>query len=300
MEHILVWVDRNGHEEDIGAPPRAYVYAHLSPDETRVALDIRDQENDIYILDLNRGSLDRLTTDPGINMGGIWTPDGKNVAYTADQNGAVNIWLQPADGSGSPKLLTKELQGVPFPEAFTRDGKQLLMTGQPTETDISLLGIGADEAPKQLLASKYEEFNAQISPDGRWMAYQSNESGRYEIYVRPFPDVNARRWKISTEGGERPLWNKNGRELFYFVQPGIMMWVPVETGPSFKAWTPRELFRGEYLATVNRTQYSVTRDGQRFLMIKDAAARPGNPAPPQQINIVLNWLEELKQRVPGK
>jgi eukaryotic-like serine/threonine-protein kinase len=299
-ERILVWVDRNGREEAINAPPRMYGYAHLSPDATRIALDIRDQENDIYIWDVARSSLDRLTTDPGLNMGGIWTPDGKCVAYTADRNGAVNIWLQPANGSGSPEALSKLPEGGAFPETFSPDGKQLLITGQSTSSDISLLSIGAGAAPKQLLASKFDELNAQISPDGRWMAYQSNELGSVEIYVRPFPDVNAGRWKISTEGGTRPLWNKNGREIFYFLEPGIMMSVPVETGTSFKAGTPRELFRGEYLATLSKTQYSVTPDGQRFLMIKDAAARPGSSPSPQQISIVLNWFEELKQRVPKK
>jgi eukaryotic-like serine/threonine-protein kinase len=299
-ERILVWVDRDGKEEAMDAPPRAYAYAHLSPDATRVALDIRDQENDIWILDLIRGPMTRLTFDPGENVGGIWTPDGTKVAYSGERDGKNNIWLQAADGSGSPELLIKTPETGLHPEAFSPDGKQLLFTGGPGSGDIRLLSIGTDATPKQLLASKYNEYNAHISPDGRWMAYQSNESGRSEIYVRSFPGVNAHRFQISTEGGERPLWSKNGRELFYFLPPGIMMSVPVETGSSFKAGAPKVLFKGEYFSGYNRTQYSVTPDGRRFLMIRNAAAKLSGAPPPQQVNVVLNWFEELKKRVPKK
>ncbi len=120
------------------------------------------------------------------------------------------------------------------------------------------------------------------------------------IYVRPFPNVNAGRWQISTEGGTRPVWNRNGRELFYYLAPGTMMAVPVEIGESFKAGSPTVLFKGEYRSPQDGLQYSVTADGRRFLMMKDAAAKEGDSAPAQRINVVLNWTEELKQRVPVK
>jgi serine/threonine-protein kinase len=297
-QRVLVWVDRNGKEEAIGAPPRAYGYTHLSPDATRVALDIRDEESDIWIWDLTRRTLARLTFDPVVNYSGIWTPDGKNVVYGTESTEANSIWMQPADGSRSPEPLTKTAEGRLFPEAFSPDGKQLLVAGGLPSVDISVLSIGASATPQQLLATKYNEYNARISPDGRWMAYQSDESGRFEIYVRPFPDVNSGRWQISTEGGTRPLWNKNGCELFYFLPPGTMMSVPVETETSFKAGIPGVLFKGEYWAGLNRTQYSVTPDGQRFLMIKDLASKPEGAGIPQ-IDIVLNWFEELKERVPA-
>jgi serine/threonine protein kinase len=295
--NILVWVDRNGKEEAIEAPPRAYVYARLSPDATRVALDIRGQENDTWIWDLARKTLTLLTSDPGADIGGIWTPDGTKVVYLGERDGVRNIWQQPADGSGSPEpLLTKTYEGLGLAQAFSPDGKHLLIEG-PSKTSISLLTIGAGEAPRPLLASKFNEYNARISPDGRWIAYQSDRSGRFEIYVRPFPDINANLYQISTEGGECPLWNKNGRELFYYLPPGIMMSVPIETSPSFKPGDPKVLFKGEYYSTYNETQYSVTPDGQRFLMIKDAGAKPGS-APGPKIIIVQNWFEELKERVP--
>jgi Tol biopolymer transport system component/predicted Ser/Thr protein kinase len=289
-KRIIVWVDRNGNEEAIDAPPRAYAYAHLSPDATRVALDIRDQESDVWIWDLARETLTRLTSDPAEDYGGIWNPDGTKVVY----GNQGKIYQQPADGSGSPELLH---EGGGFSHEFSPDGKYLLITDQ-SPYNIKLLNIDAGEAPKPLLASKFNEYNAHISPDGRWMAYQSDRSGALEIYVCPFPDVNANLYQISTEGGERPLWNKNGRELFYFLPPGIMMSVPIETSPSFKAGTPKVLFKGEYFSRANGTQYSVTPDGNRFLMMKDAAAKPGSAPLPQQIDVVLNWFEELKQRVP--
>jgi Tol biopolymer transport system component len=298
-KNILVWVDRNGREEAIDAPPRAYTYTHLSPDGTQVALDIRDQQYDIWIWDLARRTLARLTFDPGINRGGIWTPDGKKVAYSAERNGSHNIWLQPADGSEPPAPLTQIPKSVLIPDSFSPDGKYLLVTDVITPNSVILVHIGSSAAPEKLLASEFTRKNPQISPDGRWLVYESYESGRPEIYVRPFPNVNAGRWQISTEGGTRPLWNKNGREIFYFLPPGIMMSVPVETGVSFKDGTPRVLFKGEYLTPQDRTPYSVTPDGQRFLMIKDASAKPGSTAP-AQINVVLNWTEELKQRVPVK
>jgi serine/threonine protein kinase/Tol biopolymer transport system component len=290
-KRILVWVDRNGNEEAIEeAPPRAYAYTHLSPDGTRVALDIRDQESDIWIYDLARETLSRLTSDPAEDYGGIWTPDGTKVVYGR----AGNIYMQRADGSGSPELLH---EGEGFAHAFSPDGKYLLITDQ-SPYNIRLLSTDAGEAPKQLLTSKFNEYNAHISPDGRWIAYQSDISGSLEIYVRPFPNVNDNLYKISTEGGERPLWSENGRELFYFLSPGIMMSVPIETSPSFKAGAPKVLFKGEYQSPANATQYSVTPDGKRFLMMKDAAAKPGSAPLTQQINIVLNWFEELKERVP--
>jgi eukaryotic-like serine/threonine-protein kinase len=300
VERILVWVDRNGKELVIDAPPRAYTYAHLSRDGTRVALDIRDQENDIWILDLARRlPLARLTFDPGMNRNGIWTPDGEKVAFSGEGNGGENIWLQSADGSGSPEPLTRIRGAQLLPHAFTPDGKQLLITETYT-SNVRLLDIDRGAEPKQLFGGEFTGSNPDLSYDGRWIAYQSDKSGRSEIYVCPFPDVNAGRWQITTEGGTRPLWNKNGREIFYFLPPGIMMSVPVETETPFKAGRPRVLFKGEYLESAGITQYSVTPDGRRFLMIKDANPKPTGTAPPQQINVILNWLEELKQRVPVK
>ena len=295
----LVWVDRDGTEEVLEAPFRAYVYAHLSPDGTQVALDIRDQESDIWIWDFSRKHLSRLTFDPGLNRGGVWTPDGKKVAFSAEREGAENIYWQAADGSGAPEPLTEISDASILPIAFSPDGRQLLSGKTEGLQDISILNLDGSDTPRVLLGEKeFNEQNPQISPDGRWLAYQSDESGSPQIWVRPFPDTNAGRWQITTEGGTRPLWNRNGRELFYYVESeGAMMAVPVATDGSFKAGTPTELFRGDYLTYFDGTQYSVTSDGKRFLMIKIAETEKNNEMS-RKINIVLNWFEELKAKVP--
>jgi serine/threonine-protein kinase len=296
-QRTLVWVDRQGREEAIQAPPRAYVYTRLSPDGTRVALDIRDQENDVWIWDLARETLARLTFDPGFNRLPVWTPDGKRVAFSAQRGSAENIYWQAADGSGAPEPLTDIPSGSIAPHAFSPDGTLLLFTETADPRNISLLKLAGERKPEPLLQTSYNEATPQISPDGRWLAYESNESGRAEVFVRPFPDVNAGRWQISTGGGTRPSWNSNGRELFYYIVPGTLMAVRIEPGSNFQAGSPVVVFEGAYPAPLAGRQYSVSPDGRRFLMIKNAA--PGANAPPPQIIVVQNWFEELKRRVPA-
>jgi serine/threonine-protein kinase len=290
----LVWVDRQGREEPIEVPGRAYVYARLSPDGTRIALDIRDQENDIWIWDLARQTLARLTFDPGLNRSPVWTPDGKRLAFSAQRDNAENIYWQAADGSGAPEPLTEIPNASVFPHVFSSDGTHFLFTSIAPPYDISRVSLTADRKPELLLQTPFDETNPDLSPDGRWLAYQSNESGRTEIYVRPYPDLNAGRWQISTAGGARPLWNPNGRELFYYLAPGTLMSVPVELGTTFKAGTPQVIFQGQYAIPQAGRQYSVSPDGRRFLMIKLPAAT--GDAPPPQIIVVQNWFEELRRR----
>ena len=293
----IVWVDRQGREEAIKVPPRTYAYARLSPDGSRVALDIRDQENDIWTWDLARETLARLTFDPGINRVPVWTRDGKRVAFSAQRGGAENIYWQAADGSGAPEPLT-EIPNVSIgPQAFSPDGTQLLFQETSAPHNISLIKLDGERKPELLLQTSFDEANPDISPDGRWLAYESNESGRYEVYVRPFPKVNDGRWQISTGGGTRPLWSPSGRELFYYLAPGTLMAVRVEAGTTFAAGAPAVVFQGPYVTSVTGRQYSVSPDGRRFLMIKNAATA-GN-APPPKITVVLNWVEELKRRVPA-
>jgi eukaryotic-like serine/threonine-protein kinase len=179
------------------------------------------------------------------------------------------------------------------PMAFSPDGK-LFLGEIVVPNRISLL----DLASKRLSELGFSGTNLQVSPDGHWLAYQSSdEKGRDQIWVRPFPDVNSGRWQITTEGGTLPLWNSNGRELFYCM-PRTLMAVPIATNPSFKAEAPKSVFEGNYYPLGGGVPYSVTKDGQRFLMIKAAPVTSGGAAP--QINVVLNWIEELKQKVPVK
>jgi serine/threonine-protein kinase len=157
-----------------------------------------------------------------------------------------------------------------------------------------------DHKWRPLLQEKYVELQPKISPDGRWMAYMSNESGKAEIYVRPFPEVNKGRWQVSTSGGDTPLWSPNGRELFYRNGDSVMA-VAVETGQTFKCGKPESLFRGTYTSLLQDMHtWDISPDGKRFLMMKEVGSNGSEAGGPRKINIVLNWFEELKQRVPVK
>jgi Tol biopolymer transport system component len=294
-ERTLVWVDREGHEQPLDAPTRAYAYAHISPDGTRVALDIRDQDSDIWIWDLMRRTLTRLTFDPGLNREAVWTPDGRRLAFSAQREGSEDIYWQSADGTGSPERLTKA--GRVMPSAFTPDGKRLLIHPTGAPRDISIVDLDGEHHTEPLLHTTFEEQNAEVSPDGRWIAYQSNESGRDEIYVRPFPEINNGRWQVSVGGGTRPAWSRNGRELFYYIDPGKLMAVSIQPGTGFTAGTPQVIVDGNYLAPQSGRNYDVSPDGKRFLMIK--TAQTAQAAAPSELVVVLNWLEELK-RLAGK
>ena len=252
-ERTLVWVDRQGREEVIAAAPkRSYAYPRISPDGTRVALDIRDQENDIWVWDLTRPNLTRLTFDPGFNRGIVWTPDGKLV-FSAERDGTESLFWQAADGSGSPERLTDGQPGRPqIPNSVAADGTRLVFSEPDAQPhDLYTLQLDSERKVSPLLNASYDEHNGEVSPNGRWLAYQSDESGSAEIYVRPFPNVGDCRAQISTGGGTRPAWARNGRELFYLKVDGTMVAVPIDRDASgrFSAGTPTSLFQGAYFAT---------------------------------------------------
>jgi serine/threonine-protein kinase len=306
----LVWVNRQGHEEPLGVPPRAYAYARLSPDSTKLALDIRDQENDIWTWDLVRhGPLTRLTFDPGLNRFGVWSrPDGKRIAFSAQRDGVENVYQQEAVGVGTVEQLTNR-PGQTIPQVFTPDGTQLLfLTPQAPPYDIGVVNLTGDRHVDLLLHGPQSETNPDISPDGKWLAYESDESKVPEIYVRPFPNVETGRWQISSGGGSRPVWARSGREVFYeSTEPNgartLKIWaVPVDAGATFTYGMPQPVVDGPYLTPQAGRPYDVSADGKRFIMIKDATptTSPGVFAPPSQLVVVLNWTEELKQRVPTR
>jgi serine/threonine-protein kinase len=265
-------------------------------------LDARDQQNDIWIWDLSRESLQRLTTDPGFNRLPVWTPDGTRLAFTAERDGRVeNIYWQAADGSGAPERLSigSTMQG---PASFSSDGKHLVFTTPTTPPfDIGVLSLEGERREEMLFKTPFSEANAALSPDGRWLAYQSNESGRDEVYLSPFPDVHSSKRKVSNNGGTRPVWSKDkeGRELFYYVAPDTIMAVPVTPGPNPTLGKPVVVVKGPYAAAVNSgAHYDVSRDGQRFLLLKDVETAGANKPPQPELRKVLNWVEELKRLVP--
>ncbi len=186
-------------------------------------------------------------------------------------------------------LLSKEFNQ--FPKSWSPDGT-MLSYGEfnPGGNDIWVLPLEGEREPRPIVQTSFIEWDHDISPDGGWLAYESNESGRDEVYVQPFPGPG-RRWPISTDGGIDPVWSASGRELFYLNGQTVMA-VGVETEPEFRAGTPRLLFEGSYLVAIGRF-YDVSADGQRFVMIQ-----PEEGSAPTQINVVLNWFEELKQLAP--
>ncbi|HET9361719.1 MAG TPA: protein kinase [Vicinamibacterales bacterium] len=300
-QRSLVWVDRTGREETIDAPPRAYLYPRISPDGTKAALDIRDQLADIWIWDFERETLQRLTNDSGADRAPAWSPDSRRIALSSQAGGAAgNLSWQAADGTGTVERLN-DSPNQQFPAAFTPDGSGLLFweVGNETRWDMGIVGLKDKRQATHLAKTAFNESNPEVSPDGRWVAYQSDESGQFEVYVRPFPNVDAGgRWLVSNGGGTRPVWAQNGRELFYLVEPGRVMAVPIQPGATFTWGNPQMVFDGPYVAGNAGRTYDVSPDGRRFLMIKDAPRQGKDPAPEPKLVIVQNWVEELKRLVP--
>ena len=196
----LVWVDRAGKETPIAAPPRAYDHPRLSPDGTRVVLYIRDQEQDLWIWDLRRATLSRLTLDPGQDWFPVWTKNGQRVIFSSNRGGTLNLWWQAADGTGAAEPLTTS-NNAQFPSGITPDGTAVVFN-EATPTVGSADGRARRDTPGDVTAAtKFDERSGVVSPDGQWLAYHSNRSGAFEIDVRPFPNVRAGQWQISTAGG---------------------------------------------------------------------------------------------------
>jgi serine/threonine-protein kinase len=306
----LVWVDRTGHEESIKAPVRSYFVPRLSPDGTQVALDIRDREHDIWTWDFSHETLTRITKDPADDILPVWTTDGRRILFGSARNGVANLYAQAADGTGPVERLSTS-PNVQIPLSVIPDGTAVVVRdAQPSglspgmgllHLDGASAGPGAStHAIEPLIHSAFREDNGVISPDGHWIAYESDESGQLQIYARPFPHVNDGLKQISNSGGSAPLWAPNGRELFYLDGGGAhLMVVAVTTSTSLTYGTPTKLFDVPYLTSNIRT-YDVSRDGQKFLFIKDASSSDQRSAPSSTLVVVLNWFEELRARVPTK
>ena len=310
---LLVWVDRHGHEEPIAAPSRGYRMPRLSPDGTRVAISIEDQEDDIWIWDLARRTLTRLTDAPGRDWFPVWTPDGRRIVFASERAGGV-AW-QAADNTGTVERLTTSPPFMLGPASISPDGTRLIVNQSMPKTgwDLRVLRLdgpagrhgagpslplaGGSLPTEPLVQTTADEVHGELSPDGHWLAYQSDESGQNQILVRPFPNVDGGHWQISTSGGITPVWARNGKELFYLDGTNAVTSVPIQTAPTFSAGTPTKLFDGRYVGSPFWRTYDVSPDGQRFLMIKDNAAGDQTSTPASMV-VVLNWSEELKRLVP--
>jgi serine/threonine protein kinase len=299
----LVWVDREGKEELLSAKSNTFQFPKLSPDGSKVALVIPDGNNqDIWIWDIVRETMTRLTFFELQDIQPIWTPDGNRIVFfsTREEGG---IYWKNADGTGEVEFFSSVPDRFPFPWCFSKDGSTLI-TGElilPDRMDIGMLSMEGDHEHILLLTEEYVEMQPKISPDGRWMAYTAMESDNWGVYVRPFPDVNKGKWQVSTGIGIGPLWSPDGKELFYRSPDGIMA-VPVDTEPTFKLGKPKVLFPDTYISLLRGGNeghaWDIHPDGKRFLMMKLAALESTDEISRPNIIIVQNWFEELKERVP--
>ena len=305
LERSLVWVDRDGQEEGIAADPGNYRALRLSPDGERAAIVVNanaDDNDDVLIYDLVRDIPTRFTFDAASDSFPVWSPDGERVVFGSLREGGVrNLFWKAADGTGEANRLTTSPTGQ-FSSSWSPDGETLVLADQRDGGfDISILSMSVDPASESesLIQTEFNEFYPEISPDGRWMAYASNESGQYEVYVRPFPDVDSGRWQVSRGGGNWPVWAPEGQELFYRRLGDLaMMAAPIETDPAFRPGNPDVLFEAaEFPGAGGARAFDVAPDGQRFLMIKRGAPTD-DIAAPAQITVVLNWFQELIERVP--
>ena len=288
----LVWVDREGHEEPLPLESAAYHVVNLSPDGTRLALDFSERDSsDVWLYDFSIGTLSRFTFDAAQDTDPVWSPDGARIFFSSDRDGPRNVHSKPSDGSGNVARLT-ESQSTQWPQAVTPDGGVLLLDELGEGIDILHLDLSEPSEPRPFLRTASVERLPQVSPDGRFVAYESAALGTAEIFVRTFPEGGGP-FQISSQGGRSPVWSPDGRELFY-LDNGALMAVAVETEPGFRVVGRQKLFEGPYAD--NTQSYDVSRNGDRFLMIKaggseDAATQPS-------MVVVQNWFEELKRLVP--
>jgi len=305
----LVWVDREGKEEPLGAPPNPYRHLKISPDGARISLTITSGNNwDIWVWDSIHRTLTRLTFGDASDIQSIWTLDGKRIVFASNREGNLyGLYWKAADGTGTEEKLGSMPGLNLLPWSWSGDGKTLFIqeADMGTKWDIGMLSMEGERVRKPLLNDAYTELNPKVSADGRYMAYDSNETGQREVYVRPFPDVDKGKWQTSTNGGTSPLWSPDGRELFYLSEDNTAMAVAVETKASLSFGTPKALFKNTNMGISmgSGTPWDIHPDGKRFLMIKPPASTGAAPAaagPRPKINIVVNWFEELKQRVPVK
>lgn len=312
VRYEMVWVDRAGRETPVDSAWNFRLTTFgansgwaFSPDGGRLAVGLStDAGDDIWIKQLPRGPLSRLTFDSTAEFRPRWAPGGQWVTFVRQRTDG-DLFRKRADGTGSEELVLDLPQGI-YEGAFSRDGKWLIIRtggtlGQVGFRDIVGMRPGVDSVPVPLVASPtFDEAAPALSPDGRWLAYESNETGRVEVYIRPFPNVQAGKWQVSIDGGVAPLWARNGRELFYVNGNREMMVTPVAPGPSLRLGERRALFRLRdqlYLADhENYTPYDIGPDS-RFIMARRVRSEPGQVAP---LIVVENWFEELKQKLGRK
>jgi serine/threonine-protein kinase len=288
LRRRLVWVDRRGTVEPLPAAPRWYQNPRLSPDDRYIAVGIEDgPDRSIWTYDLRDDRLARLTSG-GSNLWAAWSPDGTRVAYASNRPGTSwDLVWKAADGNGEEEVLFAGPE-IQHPGSFAHDGTLAFTQIEASGWDVWLVRPGTGAEPGLLLGTGADERSPALSPDGQWIAYASNESGRSQIFVRPLAE-RSRWWQVSNDGGEEPVWARSGTELFFRDGPRLMS-VELRSGAAFPFGKPRVLFEGEFESDTPGTQsYDVTGDGRRFLMTQRTSS-PGG-----RWNVVVNWHTDLQR-----
>jgi len=292
----LTWFDREGKREP-AAPAGRYLDLRLSPDGKRVALSEGERggfqrEREVWLLELGRNVRTRFTFHPGTDTNAVWSPDGSRIVYASDREGTLNLYQKAASGGGTEELVLKS-ERRKVPSDWSRDGRYVLYTeaGGKTRGDIWALPMAGERKPQVYLQTEFDESHGQVSPDGRYLAYQSDESGRSEVYARPFPEGTKGKWQMSAAGGAQPQWSRDGKELYYVTLDKQMTAVPVRLGPAAapaveagaaKALFDTAMFGGVEATGAYAAKYALGADG-RFLVMSSQEA---DTTP---LTVVLNW-----------
>ena len=295
----FVWVDRTGQTQPVGVEPRAYAWGRVSPDGKRVAVDTTN-EDDVWIYDLTREAMTRLTFDEASDSSPLWTPDGSRVVFRSGREGGGLFW-KSADGTGEVERLL-ENPNAPRPYGWSTDGRLVFdqsRSGGSGISVVSVVSVDGDRTPELLLAGEFGEQNPSISPDGHWIAYDSRESGQAQIYVQPFPNIEDGKWQVSSvsdsDAAFDPVWSPDGTQLFFLSGPELMV-VRVETEPTFTSTTPEVVFNLVDFTLVPGREYDIAPDGDRFLFQRGQGEQVA--AGTASLVFVLNWHQELLERVP--
>ena len=291
----LVWFDRSGKKLEAVGEPDSYAAIALSPDGRRTVaglLDADGRQSDVWMIDLSRGSKSRLTFDPQSDGDPLWSADGKRILFTSNRagDGHIHLYETSANAAGDDQLLWKS-DSDDIPSSWSPDGQNILFARLKYDAHASvwILPLSDRQAKPLLQSTAFDQGAATFSPNGRFIAYTSNESGRLEVYVQTFP-LSGEKWLISSGGGFLPLWRNDGKELYYLTDDGKVMSVETKTGSAFESGVAKQLFHAD-IKRIPGFPYAVASDGARFLI--NAPAEANNPAP---MMVVLNWTATLKQK----
>jgi hypothetical protein len=286
----LTWLDRAGAVAGTVGGPASYLNLALARDDRHVAVSVAEGDAErraIWILDVQRGGMSRLTFDAIADTSPIWSPDGSRVAFHSVRTGESTLRQILVSGAAQDEKLMAGPQLLP--SDWSPDGRFITYSPSASSSDVWILPLSGDRKPFALVQTPFTERNGAFSPDGRWIAYQSTETGQSQVYVRPFPPTD-RKFLVSINGGEQPTWRGDGKELFFLAPDSRMMAATVDTSRQFETGAPEALFVAPALGPTNSRQYAVSKDGKRFLMNVRSERATATP-----LTVVVNWLATMQR-----